>query len=427
MKQGLTYFACLLLFLSATSVHAQDSGYVRACIEQLCSKDFAGRGYVNEGDKKAAAFIKAEFRSLKLDPLGDNYYQAFGFPVVIYPERVFLTVDKYGLTPGIDFIINPGCPPVSGVYKVIRLDSAMVDNNSEFKKWTKKSLKSTFLIVDAIKGKKLIHADRLEQILTNTIGAKGLIYDNQENLVWGVSTRFEPFPILYIKEGILSQLILKITLNIDATRVPHGTQNVLGMIKGKVQPDSFMVVCAHYDHLGMMGMETYFPGANDNASGVAMMLDLARHYKENPPPYSMVFIAFAAEEAGLIGSYYFTENPLIPLNKIALVVNMDLMATGDKGLTAVNGLVYPELFELLKTCNSKGNYLPDIVARGKAMNSDHYFFTEKGIPALFFYLRGEYHQYHDPGDSADAITLSKYKEAFGLIRDFMDSRMRLQF
>jgi hypothetical protein len=80
---------------------------------------------------------------------------------------------------------------------------------------------------------------------------------------------------------------------------------------------------------------------------------------------------------------------------------------------------------LLQTCNSKGNYLPEIAARGKAMNSDHYHFSEKDVPALFFYLRGEYHQYHDIGDTHKAITLSKYSEAFGLIRDFMNARMQL--
>jgi Zn-dependent M28 family amino/carboxypeptidase len=236
---------------------------------------------------------------------------------------------------------------------------------------------------------------------------------------------FEPFPIIYVKKDLLNRLILKIKLTIDAARTVHGTQNVLGFINGSVQPDSFIVVSAHYDHLGMMGSETIFPGANDNASGIGMMLDLAKHYKENPPKMSVVFIAFAAEEVGLIGSLFFTENPLVPLKKISLVVNLDLMATGDKGLTAVNGTIYPELFYLLQNCNAIGNYLPEVSARGKAMNSDHYHFSEKGIPALFFYLRGEYHQYHDVGDTHRAITLSKYNEAFGLIRDFINARMKL--
>ncbi|MBU3662580.1 MAG: M28 family peptidase [Bacteroidetes bacterium] len=427
MLKPRSYILWLWSLLSLLNAKAQDIDYAKQCIKTLCSDDFAGRGYINEGDKKAAAFIKDEFAAHKLIPLGNQYYQGFGFPVVIYPDRVFLNIDNYELTPGEDFIINPGCPAISGNYKVLRLDSAMVDNSLEFKKWTKKNLKGTFLIVDEIKGKKLIHQERLTAILNNEIKARGLIYDNQENLVWGVAINFESYPILHIKKGILPRLVLKLKLTVDASRIPHSTQNVIGMIKGSVQPDSFIFITAHYDHLGMMGKEAMFPGANDNASGVAMLLDLARHYSQQPPEMSIVFIAFAAEEAGLIGSYYYTENPLLPLSKISLVVNLDLMATGDKGLTAVNGLIHPELFSLLQLSNTRGNYLPDIAARGKAMNSDHFHFTENNVPALFFYLRGEYHHYHDVGDKANAITLSKYNEAFKLMRDFINSRMKLEF
>jgi hypothetical protein len=422
MKVSIT---CILLGFGIFVAQAQNIGYAKQVIAKLCSQDFAGRGYVNDGDKKAANFIREEFTQLKLAPLGERYFQYFGFPVVSYPQRVFFNADGNDLIPGEDFIINPGCPSVSGTFKVIRLDSAMIDNNNEYNKWFKKNLKSYFLIVDALKGKKFVNQERADAILKNQVNAKGLIFDNQESLVWSVAMDFEPFPIIYVKKDLLNRLILKIKLTIDAARTVHGTQNVLGFIKGSVQPDSFIVISAHYDHLGMMGSETIFPGANDNASGIAMMLDLAKHYKENPPKTSVVFIAFAAEEVGLIGSLFFTENPLVPLKKISLVVNLDLMATGDKGLTAVNGTIYPELFYLLQNCNAIGNYLPEVSARGKAMNSDHYHFSEKGIPALFFYLRGEYHQYHDVGDTHRAITLSKYNEAFGLIRDFINARMKL--
>jgi hypothetical protein len=415
----------ILLIASILAAQAQNITYAKQIIAKLCSEDFAGRGYVNEGDKKAANYIRDEFTQMKLSPLGERYFQNFGFPVVSYPQRVFFNADGNDLIPGEDFIINPGCPSVSGNFKVIRLDSAMIDNNNEFNKWFKKNLKNYFLIVDALKGKKFVNQERADAILKNQVNAKGLIFDNQETLVWGVSMDFEPYPIIYVKKDLLNRLILKITLNIDASKSIHGTQNVLGFIKGSVQPDSFIVVSAHYDHLGMMGMNAIFPGANDNASGIAMMLDLAKQYKEHPPEMSVVFIAFAAEEVGLIGSLFFTENPLVPLKKISLVLNLDLMASGDKGLTAVNGTIYPELFNLLQDCNAIGNYLPEVSARGKAMNSDHYYFSEKNVPALFFYLRGEYHQYHDVGDTHRAITLSKYNEAFGLVRDFMNARMKL--
>ena len=87
-----------------------------------------------------------------------------------------------------------------------------------------------------------------------------------------------------------------------------------------------------------MGKNTFFPGANDNASGVAMLLQLANYYSkpENQPDYSICFIAFTGEELGLLGSKYYVQNPLFPLNQIKLLINMDMVGTGDEGITIVN-------------------------------------------------------------------------------------------
>lgn len=415
--------AVAFTFLMGFQSLAQDLSYAKSCIKTLCSEDYYGRGYVNNGDRIAAQFIRKEYAKFKLTPLGENYYQALGFPVIYYPDRVEITLDNAVAYAGHDFIINPGCPSVKGIYKVLELDSAMVDNSSEFNKLKNKNLKGTFLIVDEMKEKKLLHPERAKLILENGLKAKGLIFKNNPVLVWSVSMEFAKFPILYFKKGSFPNLVLKLSIKIDAAHKVHGTQNVIGMVKGKKFPDSLLVFTAHYDHLGMMGNDAIFPGANDNASGVAMMLDLANYYAKNPPDFSVVFIAFAGEEVGLLGSIYFVNNPLIDLNKIALLINMDLMSTGDEGLTAVNATEFPTLFENLKICNSIGNYLPDIAPRGKAANSDHYPFTELGVPSFFFYLRGNYHHYHDVDDTYEVITLSKYKEAFQLIRDFANWRM----
>ncbi|MFA9213478.1 MAG: M28 family metallopeptidase, partial [Candidatus Methylacidiphilales bacterium] len=180
---------------------------------------------------------------------------------------------------------------------------------------------------------------------------------------------------------------------------------------------------AHYDHLGKFG-PAIFPGANDNASGIAMMLDLANNIVKNPLDFSVLFIAFAGEEAGLLGSYFYTENALVPLNKMALLINLDLMATGDKGLTAVNATEFPDEFKLLQNVNEQGSYLPTINPRGKAANSDHYYFTEAGVKSFFFYLMGDYHFYHDIDDKASAVTLSKYNEAYQLVYDFANTYVK---
>ena len=202
----------------------------------------------------------------------------------------------------------------------------------------------------------------------------------------------------------------------------HQARNVIGYIKGSTQPDSFLVFTAHYDHLGGQGKEVYFPGANDNASGTAMLLELAAHYSkpENKPKYSMVFIAFAAEEAGLLGSFHYVQNPLFPLQSIRFLVNLDLLGTGDEGMMVVNGQVHKQEFELLTSINQKYNYLPQIKSRGKAANSDHYPFSEQGVPAFFFYTLGGTAAYHNTQDFATQLPLTKFPEVFKLITTFAD-------
>ncbi|MFD1258415.1 M28 family metallopeptidase [Mucilaginibacter terrae] len=175
---------------------------------------------------------------------------------------------------------------------------------------------------------------------------------------------------------------------------------------------------AHYDHLGGMGSSTYFPGANDNASGISMLLGLAKYYAAHPQPYTMAFICFAGEEAGILGSKYFTDHLLVPLNSIRFLINTDLAGTGNEGITVVNATLHAKEFELLKQVNAKGNYLVKVNSRGKAANSDHYWFTEKGVPAFFIYTMGGIKAYHDVFDISKTLPLNEYNDLFKLITGF---------
>jgi Zn-dependent M28 family amino/carboxypeptidase len=172
-----------------------------------------------------------------------------------------------------------------------------------------------------------------------------------------------------------------------------------------------------------MGKETFFPGANDNASGVALMLELARYYALHPQPYSIAFIAFAGEEAGLVGSKYFTENPLVPLSSIRFLLNTDLAGTGTEGITVVNATEFPKEFAWMNEVNEKEKLLVKINPRGKAANSDHYFFMEKEVPSFFFYTLGGITAYHDINDRAETLPLSEFDDLFRLIVLFNNKLM----
>jgi aminopeptidase YwaD len=420
MQKPIHYTLTYILLLCMLSVaNAQDLDYVRSTIKTLCSNDFAGRGYVKGGDKKAADFIAQELRKSKVKFFKGDYFQPFAFQVNSFPNKVEILVDNKGLEPGNHFIVSAGCPHVSGYFDLIWIDSAFIDNNSSFAQLEKKFLRNSFLVLNGVKSAKLLHPERLKSILNNSFKAKGIIHANEKKLTFSASTVWDKFAQIYVLEGYLKPYQLKAKITIEPSLKPHNTQNVVGYIEGSKYKDSFVVYTAHYDHLGMLA-DAIFPGANDNASGVATLLDLVKYYTVNKPEYSIAFMFFAAEEAGLIGSYYYTENPLFPLSQISLLLNLDLMGTGDKGMTVVNATLFPDEFRDLQLVNITGDYLPVIASRGEAKNSDHYYFTANGVKAFFFYLMGDYHFYHDVDDRAEVLSLSKYNEAFKLITEFVD-------
>jgi Zn-dependent M28 family amino/carboxypeptidase len=181
-----------------------------------------------------------------------------------------------------------------------------------------------------------------------------------------------------------------------------------------------IVFTAHYDHLGGIGPKVFFPGANDNASGVSMVLNLLKYYSTHRPRYKTVFVFFAGEEAGLLGSSFFVQSNYLPLKNIKFLINLDLLGTGDEGIMVVNGAIHERQFNLLRQINDENGLLPEIKKRGKAANSDHYWFSEKGVPAFFIYTMGGIKAYHDVHDVEKTLPLTKYKATFELLIRFAE-------
>jgi Zn-dependent M28 family amino/carboxypeptidase len=184
-----------------------------------------------------------------------------------------------------------------------------------------------------------------------------------------------------------------------------------------------MAITAHYDHLGMMGDSVVFPGASDNASGTAMLLYLAHYYATHKQKYSILLIAFSGEEAGLVGSEYYTRNAIQPLENIKFLTNLDIMGDATDGVTVVNATELPRQFSLLQKLNTKGKYLPAVKSRGRASNSDHYHFSEGGVPAFFVYTNGGNGYYHDIYDKPSEITLNNVDCITRLLIDFLKEMM----
>ena len=397
----------ILFSLFATTTFGQDLDYTHTVINKLTSEKFYGRGYVKHGDKIAANYLADEFKSIGLLPVEKSYFQNFSFSVNTFPKKINLTINGKLLTPGKDFLVHAGSPSIK--MKGFRAKSGVIQKGNNV------------LQIDSID-----HS--IEHIKTNLFLKLRTENDNlqvhiiDKKLTWTVSTQ----TIDTVKIQMLSSVLLEEIQTIDVEIINkfianHETQNVIGVIPGSNSVDSFMVVTAHYDHLGMMGNKTIFPGANDNASGISMLLNLANYFSkpENKLPYNLVFICFAGEEAGLIGSKFFTDHPLIELSRIRFLINLDLLGTGDDGMMVVNAEIHPKAFQLLESINTANNYLPFLGKRGKAKNSDHYYFSEKGVPSFFCYTLGGIAAYHDVYDIASTLPLTKYRESFSLLRDFI--------
>lgn len=169
-----------------------------------------------------------------------------------------------------------------------------------------------------------------------------------------------------------------------------------------------------------MGKRIYFPGGNDNASGTAMLAYLASHFKKYASNFNLVFIAFAGEEVGLLGSEYFVSNPLINLKDIRFLINLDIMGSGEEGITAVNGTLFEKEFLLLQKINKKQKALPIIKKRGPAANSDHFYFTQAGVPAFFIYTMGPNKNYHDINDTYENLTFEAFEKMGRLLIEFTE-------
>jgi aminopeptidase YwaD len=442
---------CLLVCYSH-SVFSQNMTRVKQNIQNLAAANMFGRGYVFEGEKKAALYIAQEFKNANIKAYPQKiksslviknkqekklatYFQPFSLPINTFPETPYLRIEfidndttknntapTYNITnleAGKDFIIAPNSFGKTGNGKIYIVDTLLFSQNE--------TAITNFLATN-LTNKIVTYHSRFEKELYNLptsllrhwFSAQAFIKISPKLTMSlaNAATMQPTFEVLDTKWELLTKQNTITEANFSITNKVienYETQNVIGYLKGTSKTDSMIVFSAHYDHLGSLGKEVVFYGANDNASGISMLIELANYYSKNPPPCDIIFMAFGAEEAGLLGSKFFTENPLVDLSKIKLFINLDLVGTGDDGLGIVNATVFPKQYSNFENTNQQLGYFSKVIKRGKAANSDHYFFSEKGVPAFFIYTLGGTQAYHDIDDKAESLPLTKYDKLFELL------------
>jgi len=387
-------------------------------LETLCSSEFGGRGYVNSGDSLAAEFLAKEFEALGLTPVGGSYFQKFSFPINTFPGKVFLELNGKTLTPGSEFLIHPasGNIEASAKTKVFQIADF---NNGNFTKHIPQ-IQSGELIPVFSPGEST-NRDTLMGLkqAAESIAEFSPVILLSSHLSWYLSQKQLNNVVVEIHKDVFQEGEVKI--NVEAKLKQHTARNVMAEIPAKGKTKKTIVFTAHYDHLGRMGQDTYFPGANDNGSGTTMLLSLARELIKEKTNTRYIFIAFAGEEVAVLGSKYFVENPKLNLKKIDFLINLDILGGAQDNITVVNGTEFTAEFNRLVQLNDEKGYLPKVKSRGPTANSDHHWFFVNGVRCFYIYTAGNNKHYHVPEDHAVDVDMETFMQVRNLLLDFVKS------
>ncbi len=414
----------VLVLWTWTVLQGQDKKYFLDVITELSSKKYEGRSDYGNGDRKAAAYIVSQYKAIPdMKPgLAHGYLQHFTYPVNVFHKKIELSADGKNLVPGHDFTVREFSSSVNGSWTL-----AYIPEDSHKPEILLPLLQSgkynqTFIVVDfdlintyyGIAPVELYHMPVAGIIMTHK--KKPTFFKSR-------SGQLQPIPVLWAGPGFPGDA-RQISLRIDSRMINEYTSaNVIGRIEGN-RSDSCLIIIAHYDHLGHLGKQVWYPGANDNASGVAMMLTLARYYArpENRPEHTMLFIASAAEENNLLGAEYYVHNPVIPLSRTIQVIDLDMVADNGDRLFLETGTEGQKALECFKEINTRHGFFKTLSQEPLSNDSDHYPFAVRQVPALYIMTDGRaYDVYHTPHDDPEHAYTVNYDNLFKLLTLFISS------
>lgn len=428
-KLGINSFLIVLLIAGCTSsrqvvkTDTQTLDNIKSHIQYLADDKLEGRRTGTNGEKLAMEYISTQFSNIGLIPKGtENYYQAFDVH------------DGKKINPGTYFIINGDTLLIGKDYFPFPFSA-----NQQMEALPSIALQEAEmpwffdLKVALTENKNNPHFDLQDYIQTNTKkakerGASAIILYNtsaiDDKLAFDAKDKTEQsaIPVLYVTKKVAGKYFkdvsatLTIHFNVDLGEIKRTGHNVIGYIDNGAA--NTIILGAHFDHLGYgedgNSMIRNFDhpmihnGADDNASGTAALIELARKLKSSKATHNnYLFIAFSGEELGLFGSKYFTDHPTVDLKNVDYMINMDMVGRLNDSSKAITVGGYG-------TSPAWGNYYSAIAVPARAQElqfkfdssgtgpSDHTSFYRKDIPVLF-YFTGLHSDYHKPTDDFDKI------------------------
>ncbi|HIA29245.1 MAG TPA: M28 family peptidase [Candidatus Marinimicrobia bacterium] len=229
------------------------------------------------------------------------------------------------------------------------------------------------------------------------------------------------------RESVTFTIPIFAEIETDVEKVPATSTNIVGGVEGTDPElkDEYIVVGAHYDHLGWGGDGAMIKdtvaihnGADDNASGTAGLIELAEWFAVNPQPRSLIFVAFGAEELGLLGSATFADKPPVPRDQITAMVNMDMIGRMEDNEFVAGGAGTSSIWKDLVSEKASDFGLKPKFDNSGFGSSDHQSFYVKDIPVLFFFT-GTHTDYHRPSDDWIWINAEGEVQIAKLIRDVL--------
>ena len=478
MKNAFSVVIIFFLFQSTLSAQPKDAVYysdlitiqqLKKHLYTLASADMEGRAAGTAGAQKAAKYIFEQFSDAGLSVL-PRYQQQFSVVKdTVVPEKLHVGSKLFKL--GIDFLITTGSREKNEFAAREIIFAGYGISTTAYDDYTGLDVKNKVVVVFPdepkqgdtflISGNKNLSEWGLN--LSSKIkiamekGAVALFVVNPSEDVFMTSKAAQPgedialsppLTIVNITRAMFSQIFdekiageilmkkdlsaifppadlterAKTYLEYGSLKLPAPAFNVVGMIPGSVYPDEYVFITAHYDHLGIVDGKIYY-GADDNGSGTSAMLTIAKVFKDAaedgaPPKRSIVFIAFSAEETGLIGSDYYIRNPIFPLEKVSVDLNIDMIGRvqqarrGDSKRNYLyvigNNRLSSDLDKAIALVKGKTPVIEDYKYNSPRdpeklfYRSDHYNFAKKGVPVLFF-TNGVHRDYHTLGDTVDKI------------------------
>ncbi|UCC73293.1 MAG: M20/M25/M40 family metallo-hydrolase [Gemmatimonadota bacterium] len=427
-------------------------GDMRARISFLASDRLQGRGTPSRGLDIAASYVESEFRRLGLESPAGGYTQRYqlvrtemgsGWSLALQRGNQRATLDHRTDFWGLPWAAGT----VEGRLRFVGTDAGGVIESDEPTIWVARLTTNMM--------------PREWQRAASAAGAVGLLlvtapdmlepqarhWLSEGETVYELGDLEVSLPAALVSEEALSAAMQQIGLEVPPAD-PHdggiaagarlrlsadlrvetlSAPNVLGILQGSDRRlrKEYVLVSAHLDALGVgypVDDDSIYNGADDNASGVAAVLEVAEAMMAagRPPKRSLAFLAVSGEELGLLGSAWFVEHPPIPLDKIVANLNIDMVGRNWEDTIAVIGKPYSSLGMLVDSVTAAH---PDLglatvddpwPADGFFFGSDHFNFARKGIPAVFFF-NGVHEDYHRPSDEVSKIKFEKASRIARLI------------